>query len=125
MGFPCGSDSKESPCNAEDLGWEGVGHGNLLQYSCLENPVDRGAWQAAVHGVTKSWTGLSDKAQHTSISFGGHKSWIAKSFSLSQDKIPLFDHTFCYGLKYVPTKFYIEAQMPSVMIFGDGVFGRR
>ena len=86
--------------------------------------MDRGAWQAAVHGVTKSWIGLSDKAQHTSISFGGHKSWIAKSFSLSQDKIPLFYHTFCYGLKYVPTIFYIEAQMPSVMIFGDGVFGR-
>ena len=34
--------------------------GNLLQYSCLENPRDRGAWQAAVHGVAKSWTQLSD-----------------------------------------------------------------
>ena len=32
------------------------GHGNLLQYSCLENSMDRGAWWAAVHGVTKSWT---------------------------------------------------------------------
>ena len=32
------------------------GHGNLLQYSCLENPMDRGAWRATVHGVTKSWT---------------------------------------------------------------------
>ena len=38
----------------------GGGHGNLLQCSCLENPVDRGAWWATVHGVTKSWTWLSD-----------------------------------------------------------------
>ena len=37
----------------------GGGHGNPLQYSCLENPVDRGTWQATVHRVTKSWTGLS------------------------------------------------------------------
>ena len=36
------------------------GNGNPLQYSCLENPMDGGAWLAAVHGVTKSWTRLSD-----------------------------------------------------------------
>ena len=36
----------------------GEGNGNPLQYSCLENPMDRGAWWAAVHGVTKSWTQL-------------------------------------------------------------------
>ena len=42
----------------QSLGWEDPlrrGDGNPLQYSCLENPVDRGVWQAAVHGVTKSW----------------------------------------------------------------------
>ena len=38
----------------------GGGHGNTLQYSCLENPMDRGAWWATVHGVTKSWARLSD-----------------------------------------------------------------
>ena len=38
----------------------GEGHGNPLQYSCLENPMDRGAWWATVHGVTKSRTRLSD-----------------------------------------------------------------
>ena len=38
----------------------GEGNGNPLQYSCLENPMDEGAWWAAVHGVTKSWTRLSD-----------------------------------------------------------------
>ena len=37
----------------------GEGNGNLLQYSCLENSMDRGAWWATVHGVTKSWIGLS------------------------------------------------------------------
>ena len=54
--------SKESACNAEDsglipgLGISGEGNGNPLQYSCPENPIDRGAWQAIVHGVAKSWT---------------------------------------------------------------------
>ena len=37
------------------------GHGNPLQYSCLENPMDRGAWRATVHRITKSWTQLSDE----------------------------------------------------------------
>ena len=67
MGFPGGSDGKESACHAGDLGLipglgksPGKGHGYLLQYSCLENAMDRGAWQATVHGVTKSWTWLSD-----------------------------------------------------------------
>ena len=54
---------KESACNAGDVGLilglgrsPGGGHGNALQCSCLENPMDRGAWQATVHWVTKSWT---------------------------------------------------------------------
>ena len=46
----------------------GGGHGNPLQYSCLENPMDRGAWQAAVHGVAKSQTQLSDFTFHFSFS---------------------------------------------------------
>ena len=45
----------------------GGGHGNRLQYSCLENPMDRGAWQATVHRVTKSWTRLERlSTQHMS-----------------------------------------------------------
>ena len=61
MGFPDGSDSKESTCNAGDLGSipgsrsPGGGHSNPLQYSCLENSMDRGAWQATVHRIAKSW----------------------------------------------------------------------
>ena len=66
MGFPDGSAGKESACNAGDTGDVGSipgsgrspeeGNGNLLQYSCLENPMDKGAWQAIVQRVTKSWT---------------------------------------------------------------------
>ena len=56
--FPSDSHSKESDCNAGDLCLILLeGNGNPLQYSCLENPMDRGAWQATVHGVTKSRTG--------------------------------------------------------------------
>ena len=63
MGFPGGSEGKESACNAGDLGLipglgrsPGGGHGNPLQYFCLENPMDRGAWQAMVHRVAQSQT---------------------------------------------------------------------
>ena len=62
---PGGSDGKESACNAGDLGSipgagrsPGEGNSNPLQYSCLENPMDRGAWRATVHRVTKSQTRL-------------------------------------------------------------------
>ena len=41
----------------------GEGNGNPLPYSCLENPMDRGAWRATVHGVPKSWTRLSGRTQ--------------------------------------------------------------
>ena len=65
-GFSDGSDGKESTHNAGDLGSipglgkaPGGGHGDTLQYSCLENLMDRRAWQATVHGVVKSLTRLS------------------------------------------------------------------
>ena len=66
-GFPGGSNSKESTSNAGDLGSvsgsgrsPGEENGYPLQYSCLENSMDRGAWRATVPGITKSWTRLSD-----------------------------------------------------------------
>ena len=65
--FPGSSEGKESACNAVNPGSipgsgrsPGEGNGNPLQYSCLENPMDGGAWWATVHGVAKSWTWLSD-----------------------------------------------------------------
>ena len=61
MGFPSGSDGKESAHNVGGLGSiPGEGNGNPLQYSCLENSMDRGPWWATVHGVAKSWTQLND-----------------------------------------------------------------
>ena len=66
VGLPQGLSSKELACSAEaagDMGsipgwgrYPGGGHGSPLQYSCLENPMDRGAWWATVHRVTKSLT---------------------------------------------------------------------
>ena len=72
MGFPGGSVVKYLPANAGDpgsipgSGWSpGKGHGNPLQYSCLENPMDREAWQATVYRVAKSWTQLEWLSTHT------------------------------------------------------------
>ena len=65
--FPGGSGAKNLPANAGDLGSipgsggsPGEGNGYKFQYSCLENPMDRGAWQATDHGVTKCQTRLSN-----------------------------------------------------------------
>ena len=67
FGLHGGQMVKESSCIAGDPGSVpgsgrslGEGNGNLLQYSCLENPMDGGSWQDTVHGVTKSWTPLKD-----------------------------------------------------------------
>ena len=68
VGFPGGMSGKEPACHYRRHrraglipGWgrcPGVGHGKPLWYSCLENPLDRGAWQATVHRITMSWTQL-------------------------------------------------------------------
>ena len=66
-GFPDGSDGKESACNAGGPGsilrlgrYPGEGNGYPLQYACLDNSMDRGAWRATVHGVTEGETLLSN-----------------------------------------------------------------
>ena len=75
-GLPGWLSSKESTCDAEDEGnlgtipglrSPGEGHGNPLQYSCLENLRDREAWQATVHRVSKSWTRLKQLSTHTLV----------------------------------------------------------
>ena len=72
MDLPCSSDGKESACNEGDLGSipglgrsSGEGNGNPLPYSCLENPMDRGAWKAVVHEVTES--GRTEQLIHTHL----------------------------------------------------------
>ena len=138
--FSGGSDSKESSCKVGDPGLipesgrsPGEGTGNPLQYSCLENPMDRGAWWATVHVVSESdmteW--LDDMTWH-----------LQKSFQTSHLKHKLF---CCGGLYYflraditkyhkpgdfyglyvrVPLNSYIEVLRPRVMVFEEGIFGR-
>ena len=67
QGLPWWLSGKDSTCSAGDEGsipgsgrFLGEGNGKPPQYSCLENPMDRGAWYATVYGVAKSWTRLSD-----------------------------------------------------------------
>ena len=81
LGLPGGSVVKNPPANVGDAGLipglvrsPGGGNGNPLQYSCLENPMDRGAWWAIVHGVTKSWTQLNTHTHtHTQACMQAHK----------------------------------------------------
>ena len=85
MWLPCSSNGKGSACEAGDQGSipglgspSGEENGNPLQYSCLENSMDREAWQATVCGVTKSQTQLSDdrkvnKGCHSKIP---HNGWL-------------------------------------------------
>ena len=77
LGFPGGSEVKVSACNAGNLGSipgsgrsPGEGNGKPLQYSCLENPMDGGAWWATVHGVARSRTRLSDFTLQAVTTFG-------------------------------------------------------
>ena len=74
MDFLSGGDGKEPTCQCKrhrDVGWipgsgrsPGGGRGNPLQYPCLENPMDRGAWWAIVHRIAKNWTGMKRLSTH-------------------------------------------------------------
>ena len=74
--IPGSTNGKESTCLCKRLGFNpwsgrspGGGHGNPLQYSCLKNSMDRGAWQATVQGVAKSWTLLKRLRMYTCIMY--------------------------------------------------------
>ena len=82
MGFPDGSDGKQAVCNTVDSGLipglrrsPGEWKGYPLQYSCLENSMDAGAWQATVQRIAKSWTQLSDSYTHTHTHTHTHTPW--------------------------------------------------
>ena len=84
-GFPSGSDGKTSVCNAGDPGSipglgrsPGEGNGSPLQYSCLENSMDRGAWGAAVYRVAQSRTWLKRLSTHSWLLEDGSRSWLQK-----------------------------------------------
>ena len=86
-GLPCGSDGKESACHAGDLGsipgserCPGEGNGNPLQHSCLENPMDRGAWWATVHGVAKRHDRVTNTLIfHYSVQQRALADWLGRS----------------------------------------------
>ena len=101
-----GSDGKESACNTGDSGSvpglgrsPGEGNGNLLQYSCLGNPMDRGAWCATVHGITKEsdiTEGTFPKAGRGNIGAGGGRyklsgiRWATGMYCMTQGVQPIF-----------------------------------
>ena len=124
MGFSCSSVDKESACNAGNLGLipglgrsPGEGNGNTLQYSCLENPMYRGSWQASVHGVlgvghelaTKSLPGDTTKI----VLKGEFLVTIFSSFLLSSflpPSLPSFLSSFFFPLflsHYFPLSIFI------------------
>ena len=83
-----GSNGKESACSVGDLGLipgmgraPGGGHGNPLQYSCLENFIDRRAWRATAHGVTERRTQLNDWLTHKSFS------WVQEKINHEHSKV--------------------------------------
>ena len=84
----------------------GGGHGNLLQYSCLENPMDRGAWRATVHRVMKSWTWLKQLSMHTYLQLYSGRSEVGlymfyKIQCIFLKNISLFSScTLCIWLRY-------------------------
>ena len=91
IGFPGGSDSKEPTCQSRRPGSipgsgrsPGERNGNPLQYSCLENPMDRGAWWTTAHGVAKSLTRLST---HTQSDIQYKRDSIAAAFSWSNTSV--------------------------------------
>ena len=97
-GFPS-SDSKESAFNTGDPGSvpqlgrsPGEGNGNPLQYCCQETSMDRGVWRAIIHGVTKSWTWLSDFHFHATYCY-----WKVG------DPVPCCSKAICLKADYPPT----------------------
>ena len=106
----CGSDDKASVYNVGDRGLipgsgrsPGEGNGNPLQYYCLENPLDRGAWQATVHGVAKSQTRLSDFNQ-----INPHK-----ALSKTQP-----------GIQQIFNKYYLQPSFPPNLSHRPNSFGQ-
>ena len=104
--FPCSSVGQESAYNAGDSGSiprsgrsPGEGNGNPFQYSCVQNPMDRGAWQAIVHGVSRVGHDLVTKPPpHAKDTSFGFLLWVTKSNSncyLSYLSCPPFPHTLC------------------------------
>ena len=106
--FPGGSEDKASACNAGDPGSipglgrsPGEGNGNPLQYSCLENPMDRGAWRATVHGVAKNRTRLSDFT-HTHV-------YMYVCMYITDSLFYIVETNTTLESNYMPIKFFFKS----------------
>ena len=111
LGFPCSSVGKESACNAGDLGLipelgrsPGERNGYPLQYSCLENPVGRGAWRAIVHGVTRVGHDLVTKPTNLDLrTLKPTGNWCLVRTNLGIDACYSFPNRgFCFSISLFP-----------------------
>ena len=128
--FPGGSGGKESTCNAGDLvsipgsgRSPGEGNGNWLQYSCLKNPMHRGAWWATVHRFAKSQTWLSNW-EHMMGSYDSSHSKFSFSFKTQNGSILIHDRNTKHHSKFLAIKYGIsfalqDKQSFKVFYFND------
>ena len=86
--LPCPGCTHEGTCNSSTASHLGNTSGNSFQYSCLENPMGRGIWQATVHGVAKSWTWLSDFTFTSLSTYGVSGTWLGTEFTKLSDTLP-------------------------------------
>ena len=86
--LPCPGCTREGTGNSPTASHLGNTNGNPLQYSCLENPMDRGTWQATVHGVAKSQTGLSDFTFTLLSAYGVSGTWLRTEFTKLSNTLP-------------------------------------
>ena len=108
LNLPGGSDGKLSACSVGHTGWtpewgssSGEWNGSPLQYSCLENPMDRGAWWAMIHGVTENRTWLSGfhtQALHKALE---SQKWIVKVFRSNLSSMKTDICNVCTYIAYI------------------------
>ena len=128
-GFPGGSVVKNPSANARDGGlitgsgiFPGGGNGNPLQYSCWENPMDRGAWRAAFHEVTKNWTWLSAHSLTVTVLAKQYKVYITRFWKHSEFAIsakpghPTVQEHVIFRIKHVSHKVLIEMSLLALLL---------
>ena len=135
MGFSCGSAGKESACNAGDLGLisglgrsPGEGNGYPIQYSCLENPMDRGAWWVTVHGVTRVRHDLVTKATNLDLrTLKPTGNWCLVRTNLGVDACYSFSDSFLSptGVFLFPFIYFLIYVFISLFMYLFVLFRRR